>query len=390
MPSKKLVVRKPQWWYTEDGDFRFKEFDDLRATTITTVVYTNLYLEEEKLFYRLPIHEDVDHEKILTSKSSRKKYCKDFPVGTIVSVQFQDLVRGCIFRKSKKKWCNVCQLSQRDQQGDLFVDVQVKTVREVYRYDPVTKITKIMCYCTNCDTEYSPRDLKILSYFRNQVMVYVVTERNIANLMIFPSTTKVSLIKMAGSSSIKESRNTIARFWVNKIYPTGAAAPVDVPKFVFEEGMININLKFGPSIDLPKFYRVWDNLKKEGRVARVVYGCAGQKSVNIKFKKLFPDAKTLMEFSDPSNRRSYNLTRIIDFPDDIIHTKKKKKKIPQASVVVFMTSSTLLTGKSYEELKACYEYFTENVIGKEKILKEKIKMLDYSVLEELLSRPITS
>jgi hypothetical protein len=370
----------------KESFFEFPDFKDLNASTVTTVVYSNISLNEKKLFEQ--IHTiPTDAGAILLSKKSRKDFCKNRPKNQVISVQYQDRIKGCVIRKPKKYWCNVCQIVEKSSK-DARVDsdyVKVNTVIENYIYDSELDIIKINCYCSNCKKTYNPQDLKILSYFRNQVMVYITTERNLANLMIFDGA-----IKIAGSSSVKESRQIIANFWSQKIQPTSCwKSPPDSPiKFVFREGMINMNFKFGTFLNSENFGKLWDSLKKKDHVADVINGEGGQKSVNIKFHKIFSGRKSLLYFDKPDSKIA-KLTYCDGWPEGVRHNKKKKNgKKKFNSVVVFMTTSTVITGKDCADLEYCFNYFKQKVLENESCLKEFIKPLDLNALDKVLAAPL--
>lgn len=369
-----------------DTPFEFPEFEVLPATTITSVVYSNLKVDGNSLFKELVLSERADPRVILHTKQERKEFCEDFPPGKIISIQYKNQIRGCIIRKPKLYWCNVCQLWA--PKGDPPIDEHVNTVTERYEYNTKTGITKIRCYCSNCKKVYDPKDLKVLSYFRNQVMVYMTTDRNLVNLMIFASQVKITNIKMAGCSNIQESRQIIANFWKNKIYPTGSwslfSPESKAPKFVFEEGMININFKFGSFVDPEKFYELWFKHKKLDGVDIVTYGSVAQKSINIKFDRVFAGAKTLLTFPTPGAKKCM-ISEITEWPEDIVHIRKKKKKDTQPTIVVFMTTSTLVTGKASQELKHWYDFFRDVVLKNEEDVKEVIQELDIDALDSLLA-----
>lgn len=375
----------------EQSPLSFPHFDDLPATTITSVIYSNLMIDGKKLFSRLPLSSQADHSVVLRSKQERKDFCKNIDENQIISIQQVDQIRGCVIRKSKKYWCNVCQLFEKV--GDPPMPEKVNTVSETYVYDREKNITKVLCYCSNCHKTYTPSELKILAYFRNQVMVYMATSRNLVNLMIFTSSGKIAIMKMAGSSTVKESRQIIADFWRHKIYPTGSwrffsSKPEDqTVRFIFEEGMINFNFNFGTFVDPEKFYLIWQEEKGKGDVVNVTPGSSGQKCINIKFRKMAQTGRILLSFPSPSSNKA-TLTSVETWPEDIVHVKKKKKSEKLPTIVVFMTTSTLVTGKDYEELKHWYYYFRDRVLKYEQEIKEEIRSLDLKAIDKILATPL--
>lgn len=373
-----------------DPHFSFPDFDDLPATTITSVVYSNLKIHGKRLYQRLMLSKYADPTIILRTKQERKQFCEKLPKGEIISIQMGNKVKGCIIRKPRKMWCQVCQLWETNSENS-SVMIKINTVTEKYIYHPETQETEILCYCSCCEKSYHPSDLKILAYFRNQVMVYMTTERNLVNLMIFPASDSVAKIKMAGCSSIRESRQIIANLWRFHIYPSGAWAFFSEEstsiRFVFEEGMININFEFHGFIDPEKFYRTWKKLEGDGGVRKVVPGKQSQRSIKINFDRLGDEGVALLEFLSEKSTEA-TMINADKWPDDIVHTRKKKLKQSFPSIVVFMTSSTLVTGKDYKSLKHYYNFFKDQVTQNEGRVKEVIRELDLDKVEELLARAI--
>lgn len=401
-PEKFLLPLTSSLSMTSDPNsktpFTFPEFDDLPATTITTMVYPNFTINGKRLYKQLNLSEYADHTVLLHTKQERKAYCEDLPVGKIISIQTGTKIKGCIIRKLKKQWCQVCQLWETipgDCPGDDPRMVKVLTVSERYVYHPETEETEVLCYCSECKTVYTPAELKILSYFRNQVMVYMTTERNLVNLMIFPSSKSVSTIKMAGCSSLKESRQIIANFWRKDIYPSGAWSYF-VPRserddncirFVFEECMINLNFDFAGSIDPEKFLEVWKKIEGSNGVKRVTPGKQSQRSIKITFDKLNDIGINVLRFLNPQAKTGKMIVEP-EWPSDVIRSGKKKPQKSTLSIVVFMTSSTLVTGKNYKALKHYYEYFKDVVCKNESKVREKILDLDLDALTKIIKRKI--
>lgn len=378
--------------------FTFPEFDELPATTITTMVYPNLTIRGKRLYRQLCLSKYADHNIILNTKQERKDYCENLPPGKIISVQMGTKIKGCIIRKPKKLWCQVCQLWETVPAlfpGDDPIMVKVLTVTEKYIYHPETEETEVRCYCSECKNTYSPSELKILAYFRNQVMVYMTTERNLVNLMIFPSSESVSTIKMAGCSSLKESRQIIADFWRDDLYPSGAWSYFIPPserddnyiRFVFEECMINLNFDFNGSIDPEKFLEVWKKKVGKNGVKRVTPGKQSQRSIKIIFDRMDDNGVNVLKFRDPFTTTG-KVVFEPEWPSDVIRSRKKKPQKSTPSIVVFMTSSTLATGKNYKALKQYYEYFRDVVSENEDAVREKISDLDIDEVMKILRTKI--
>jgi TATA-box binding protein (TBP) (component of TFIID and TFIIIB) len=87
----------------------FPEFDDIKVSTRTFISITNLTLDLKKLFYFLP----VTFYQVVPKRRGRKKKIEiidpniDTEVGSIITLKFEDKLRGVDLKKKKKdkgKW----------------------------------------------------------------------------------------------------------------------------------------------------------------------------------------------------------------------------------------------------------------------------------------------
>ena len=87
------------------NDLRFPEFDDIAVSTKTFTATTNLSIEIEKLFRKLPITPYV----VIPKKRGRKKKCeyidpnKDISEGSIITVKCEGELRGVELKSKKAK-----------------------------------------------------------------------------------------------------------------------------------------------------------------------------------------------------------------------------------------------------------------------------------------------
>ena len=83
----------------------FPNFDDNEVSTKTFIVMTNITINMQKLFDKLPITEYV----VVPKRRGRKKKCVvvnpnvHIPEGSIVTIEYNGNVRGVLLKKKKKK-----------------------------------------------------------------------------------------------------------------------------------------------------------------------------------------------------------------------------------------------------------------------------------------------
>jgi len=86
-------------------DLVFQDFDDIKVSTKTFIVMTNIILNIENLFNFLPITEYI----LVPKRRGRKKKNepvdpnKDIPCGSIITLEYQNKIRGVDLKKKKKK-----------------------------------------------------------------------------------------------------------------------------------------------------------------------------------------------------------------------------------------------------------------------------------------------
>lgn len=86
-------------------DLNFPDFDDIKVSTKTFTATTNLNINIQELFHKLPI----THYVVIPKKRGRKKKCekvdpnKDIPYGSIVTVKCEGELRGVEIKPKKPK-----------------------------------------------------------------------------------------------------------------------------------------------------------------------------------------------------------------------------------------------------------------------------------------------
>ena len=89
----------------EVGDLKFLNFDDIKVSTKTFIVNTNISLNIDNLFKFLPI---TDYTLVPKRRGRKKKNEPDDPnknllSGSIITLEYQNNIRGVDLKKKKKK-----------------------------------------------------------------------------------------------------------------------------------------------------------------------------------------------------------------------------------------------------------------------------------------------
>lgn len=87
----------------------FPEFDDIKVSTRTFIAMTNLNLQLDQLYLKLPIT-TIDNMTVIDKRKPRKKsdepvepFFSKVPIGSIISLELESETRGLKFMKKRKK-----------------------------------------------------------------------------------------------------------------------------------------------------------------------------------------------------------------------------------------------------------------------------------------------
>lgn len=100
-----VAVKKEEEEKVERKKLVFPDFDTIKVSTKTFIVMTNLILDIDKLFNFLPVTEYI----LVPKRRGRKKKNepedpnKDVPTGSIITLEYQNNIRGVDLKKKKKK-----------------------------------------------------------------------------------------------------------------------------------------------------------------------------------------------------------------------------------------------------------------------------------------------
>jgi len=352
------------------------EFEDLKTSTRTVMVYSNVLFVLQKVFkglYVTPVEVPLTKKK----KNVDKKRLRA-PYGAIISVQRGIYFRGIDLRKSRKHWCAAnCRIMER--RGNK--DVQINTVVEEPRLIEGTDIYEIKYFCTECERYYSIKQLKKITNFLNQVTVVISIGEIILNIMMFKDNFKIAGCKE--DNDAVEATMILWQDYISKIdlgwrMKPESLAVKEPPKFVFRLVMRNVDFKLGFFIDREALNRLMNSPEYSDRVFMSQCETTGHTNVNIKMFALKPEGYTYDCLVMPVGGDAH----FIKIPHNPYKPKKDKKE-KYTTFIVFSSSEIILSGRYEENMRDMYEFFVREVVSHREEIEERIEEPDVDLITHL-------
>ena len=351
-------------------DYGLIEFDDLKTSTSTVMVYTNMVFDTHAIFNETRI---TDVEIPLTKKQKnvdKKKIVA--PYGAIVSVQSKTEIRGADIRKKKKQWCTICQ-PIKVVDGE---EKKVLTVTEFLEPQENTDAMAIIYFCSRCQKNYYPWEMKKINHFLNQVTFVVsVGDQPLLNIMMFRDN-----FKIAGCKDKDDAVEAILILWQDYIMKSTSwrlKKGYKKPKFAFETVMRNVDFKLGFPIERPALNALMNDARYVKWVAMSQYESTGHTNVNIKMRSIRPADFTYECLVFPKRRKPYfiNITKV--------PFKKDKPEKKYVTFIVFSSSEIILSGRYYDNMKEMYEFFVSTIFSNKHIVCEHLHEPDQKKIKKL-------
>ena len=309
-------------------EFNFPAFEDIKVSTKTIIIVSNLVLDIEKLFDFLPFV----YYKVIEKKRGRKKKTDvpeipmEVPSGSIVSIKYRDEVRGVNMKKKKK------------------------TVNNKKRSD----------------------------YFRNSVTVEMMIDNKKINYKV----SRNGKFQMTGCKNDDNADKCVKFFW-EYIKDNPELYKFQNPddktfKIVFDPAMRNIDFDLNFLVDREKLDEYFNTHTQYHSLLETSFGYTG---VNIKF----PVVKPLTDLNLMSYTWSdgtWSECKYITYMEYISMLPEKEglKKLNKqryTTFLVFHSGKVIMSGMEetfmkdvyYDFLKIindCYELIREKLIYKEK------------------------
>ena len=309
-------------------------YDNIKASTKTFIIKTNIIIDIKKLFDFLPI----THYNIIPKKRGRKKkntpidIVNDLPNGSVITLEYEDKIRG-VDLKDKKR------------------------------------IKK-----TNNDSSplYTQNSSKKITYFRNSTAIVMMIDNKIINFKISNN----GKFQMTGCKYMSHAEKCIHYIW-------SYIKHTDIYKFynlkeselevMFIPSMRNIDFDIGFTIDREALDN-YINTNTEFR--SLLETSIGYTGVNIKmpFSKSILDIKVVQKKWENGiwiNKEIVSYSNYLDKENE----KERKKKINKkrfTTFLVFHSGKTIMSTISKSYGKEPFYKFLDIIINNKNILEEKL------------------
>ena len=381
-------------------NFNIKPFEELPISTITTMVYCNISIDQNSMFCSIPI---TNIEIPLTKKKKnidKKKITA--PYGSIVSLQHGIYFRGFRSSKKKKYWCPMCQIYDKNDREVLTIEESESQIDyEELNYFP-TDTKKILFHCNVCTKYYKITDLCKIIPFLNQVTIVLSLGNLLVNVMMFKDS-----FKIAGGKCRTDPYETMMILWEDYINPiqkntnnsllvkneVGMEYEMDTPRwkfrtdlgivykdvhFLFDPVMMNVSFSLGFPIDKSELNIFMNRYEYRNEIFLSHCEQTSSTHVNIKMPSTKPVDHTYnvmcyknSKFSNPS---------FLKFNDKIYNHKSPEEK--QTTIIVFSSAKIILTGRYAYNMKEDYNFFVSTALKNkdsiaETVIRPKMSLLEY-------------
>lgn len=358
-----------------------KEFEDLKTSTSTVMIYTNILFHTEKIFYELDV-QTVDVPLTKKQKNVDKKNMVA-PYGSIISTQYLMQIRGVNLRKKKKHWCTFCMPHKTTiNSNGVEKESNIKTITE-YIEEGEDDVSFIMFYCSECDASYYPSDVKKINHFLNQLTIVLsIGTHPMLNIMLFKDN-----MKIAGCKNVDDAIEAVLVLWQDYILPNRElwelAPGHKTPKFQMEGVMRNVDFKIGFSIDRGNLNLLLNEPCYSDKIFMSQYESTSQPNVNIKMFSSKPKDHVYECLVVPFDRNPYMTT-----VKELTYKTKKKKDKP-VTAIVFSSSEVILSGKYDSNMKDAYEFLVKLIIDNKKRVAEVINSPNEKNIAKIARKKIT-
>lgn len=352
---------------TEVLKSRIPKFEDLKVSTVTEMVYTNLQFNLKRIF------ESVYVTPIDFTRSKKKRYInkKDLKpgYGSIISVNWGPMIRGLNMRKSKLRWCAyTCQKKVILEDGT-ETDEKINTVvEEIVEDEYIEGLLHIKFYCTECRKYYTHKQLDQITNFLNQVTLSLCIGEKIVNIMIFHDS-----IKIAGCKETSDAVETIQLLWEDYISQIPSSYYIsrkeDHIEFLFWTVMKNLSFEIGFPLDRDKTKKLFESKIKN---ITACFENTSQTSVNLKFptKKPKDHIYWTLNYEIGKSKPGLSDGTIWTKNHSNPYKKKKKKKGKNTTFIVFSSSEIILSGRYPTTMKELYYNFVDIVFENRNEIEE--------------------
>ena len=310
------------------------DYDNIKASTKTFIIKTNILIDIKKLFELLPI----THYNIIPKKRGRKKkntpinIINDLPNGSVITLEYEDKIRG-VDLKDKKR------------------------------------IKK-----TNQDSSplYTQNSSKKITYFRNSTAIVMIIDNKIINFKISNN----GKFQMTGCKYMSQAENCLHYIWIyikdTDIYKFYNNTDIDL-EVMFIPSMRNIDFDIGFVIDRESLDKYINNSTEYRSLLETSIGYTGV-NIKIPFSQSILDIKVVKKKWEKGIWSQNEFVSYINYLDKE-NDKDKKKKINKkryTTFLVFHSGKTIMStiNKCFGE-EPFYK-FIDIIKNNKDILQEKL------------------
>jgi hypothetical protein len=352
-----------------------KEFENIKISTTTVILYTNLFVDRFRLFERLPIQKVVIPPEIKIKKDMKLWILgQQYPDGSIITLQ-EDLykIRGFQIKKKKKghvenmssiiypEWSAVENYKYKDI---VFFDKGVWTaLEENTGKEPQEGSSWLLISIVNSDS----------TAFRNSLTIVMIIAGNLINFKV-PTRGK---IQMTGVKNVEHIELCLYHFWklVKSLaldYPDvyeldiplrGDVSGVDTFYVVSRIVMTNKNFTLDFNINKENLDHY---INTKTPFNSLLETSAGYAVVNIKIPFSLGDNTLINTFTFYKDTDAYtkgdilynDLFKLLSHKDQLAEKRKKRHN----TFLVFSSGATILTGMNIEYMKNDYFRFKNMIL----------------------------
>lgn len=351
-------------------DYVTTPFDDLKISTTTTLVYSNVIFKPRPIFQEI----EVIHHGVPLSKKEKKAVTSSY--GSIVGMQHDIYFRGVRMATSKKYWCPICQIYSDKGKKLLTIEEEESelSTEESLLFPSGTR--KLRFKCTKCKKYHDRKNLGKIVVFLNQITIVVALEKTTVQAMFFDTKCKLS-----GTKKFTDAAEVIMLLWEEYIQPDPKfwsytnidnAIINDKVQFCFEPIMINVGFKLGFPIDKCNLNMILNESQYADKVYLSQHEPTSATHVNSKMHTGKPENYTydVLTYDNGSNIGAY----FIDSPVKLYASTIEKKKKTVITFITFSSSEIILSGRYREDMRLIYEFFVNTAYSRKDDVMEKIKV----------------
>lgn len=297
-------------------------FDQLKTSTKTIMVYSNLTFDLFNILYTFPIAP----VKIVKSGAGKSTVVTRY--GGVFSLQRGNETRGVNTRKGSGK-------SKKKQS-------------------------------------------KAIEHFLNQVSIQMSLGNHNVHMMVFSDN-----VKIAGCRSNEDAITAISIFFTNYLSPISKEKPCfkvkeghSKPLFLFDSVMKNVDFSLGFDLDRQKVNNLFNREDSKEYVFLSQFESTEQKSVNMKMYSSKPEDFRYTLYSPLDD----TLEEVDNNP---FHEDTKEQLYD--SFLIFSSSKVILSGKYDKNMERSFRHFVNKIMENKDYVMEKIEPVTLKEREDFLS-----